>query len=179
MWITVLNSADCSRYELHQKLWGLFPQHQAGKSDRPFCYKDTGETVYVLSNTETSESVSVDIEQGERYMFTVTASARRGTYRDESGKRVKLNPYTTASELKQWLARRLAGCAELGLIDVTVLPPRTVTKPNGNKMVFPKTEFKGVLTITDVDEFKRVASVGIGQGGAFRLGAILLIGDAL
>lgn len=174
MWITVLDSG-LNHYELHQKLWGLFPQHQAADSDRPYCYKDTGSKVYVLSNSEPSiESKRGEINE-QQYMFTLSASARRGTYRDENGKRVRLPAYSTHEELKDWLHRRLDGCATVDFVDIKPVSPRSVVKPCGRKMVFPQAEFKGLLTVTNKEKFSEIAAVGIGQGCAFGLGAILLL----
>lgn len=178
MWATVLDKMDTPDYMTHQLLWGFFPEHQASSSDRVFCYKDTGDKIYMLSAVEPkTESVKIELSEGKSVMFWLCASYnRRPSGRDENGKRVyyKQPDITHPKALSDWLQRRLGESAILQFVDVKTLAPHSVTRKDGKKMVWPQAQFMGTLSVKKPSDFLSIISRGIGAGCAFGLGAMIL-----
>lgn len=178
MWITVLNKLDTPDYLVHKMLWGFFPDQQADHSSRSFCYHDAGDKIYMLSSVEPkTECKKVSLTAGQCVMFSMSASYnRRPCGRDENGKRVyyKQPDITSPQQLKEWLQRRLGDTASIQFVDIKKLPPHSVARKDGKKMVWPQNQFMGTLSVHNPDAFLEIIGNGIGAGCAFGLGAMIL-----
>lgn len=178
MWITILNKLDTPDYLVHKLLWGFFPDQQVSQSGRVFCYHDAGDKIYMLSSVEPkTECKKISLTADQCVMFSMSASYnRRPSGRDENGKRVyhKQPDITRPQQLKDWLQRRLADTASIQFVDIKKLPPHSVARKDGKKMVWPQHQFMGTLNVHKPDEFLEIIGKGIGAGGAFGLGAMIL-----
>ena len=48
MWLTILKKMpNISDYQQHQLLWGFFRKQQEDALERPFCFRDTGDQLFV------------------------------------------------------------------------------------------------------------------------------------
>lgn len=178
MWFTILNKLDTPDYLVHKLLWGFFPEQQAFQSERVFCYHDAGDKIYMLSSVEPkTECKKVSLAAGQCVMFSMTASYnRRPSGRDENGKRVyyKQPDITHPQQLKDWLKRRLADTASIQFVDIKKLPPHSIARKDGRKMVWPQHQFMGTLSVHKPGELLEIIGNGIGAGCAFGLGAMIL-----
>lgn len=178
MWSTILDKMDVPDYIVHQLLWGFFPEQQAESSERVFCYKDTGDKIYMLSSAEPkTESMKIELQESQSVMFSLCASYnRRPSGRCPDGRRIyyKQPDITHPKALRDWLQRRLGESAMLQFVDVKPLAPHSVTRKDGKKMVWPQAQFMGTLNIKNPSEFLVIISRGIGAGCAFGLGAMIL-----
>lgn len=172
MWLTTLNKMpNVSDYQQHQLLAGFFDTYDDGK-DRPFCFRDTGEQLIVLSNVKPkTDSREITFKNAQTLMFECRASVRQRSYQ---GRLIKPQDFT-ASHLKEWFCRRLEKGAYVDYVTFKKLPPHKVRKSqNGQVMFFNQTLFYGTLTISNADEFDKLVGHGIGAGGAFGFGALIL-----
>ncbi len=172
MWLTILDKMQSvSDYQQHQLLWTFFKEEQAAGYSRPFCYRDTGDQIIMLSNTEPStSSKEVRFVVGQQLMFECRASLNKRRTMD----RIIYPQDYTAEQTKDWIKRRLDGAATVDYVAYKSMPPHIVIKNNGHKMPLSQVLFFGTLTITDATLFDEKISTGIGQGGAFGFGAMML-----
>lgn len=172
MWLTTLNKMpNVSDYQQHQLLAGFFDKYADGK-DRPFCFRDTGEQLIVLSTQQPkTDSKEITFKSGQTLMFECRASVRKRTIQ---GKLIKPEDFT-ASHLKQWFCKLLRDGAYVDYVTFKKMSPHKITKSQtGHVMCFNQTFFYGTLTVTNPEVFDRLVGHGIGAGGAFGFGALIL-----
>lgn len=172
MWLTTLDKMpNVTDYQQHQLLAGFFDKYDDGE-DRPFCFRDTGSQLIILSSQKPkTDSTEIVFKNAQTLMFECRASVRQRSYK---GNIIKPHEFT-ANHLKEWFCRRLESGAYVDYVTFKKLAPHKVEKSqNGQVMFFNQTMFYGTLTITNAQEFDRLASHGIGAGGAFGFGALIL-----
>ncbi|MDZ7922738.1 MAG: type I-E CRISPR-associated protein Cas6/Cse3/CasE [Marinagarivorans sp.] len=175
MWATFIKLSSDDEYLAHQSVWSLFPSAQAEKTERPFCYQKHGGYALVFSNVKPdSESVEVIINDGADLLFDVIGSPSRGTYRDDKGRRRRMNPHTTVESMNDWLKRRLDGAALVTSVITKPLSPHAFSHPKSGRIVHPQAHFRGRLKVVDAGKMSEIVARGIGQAAAFGLGAVVL-----
>lgn len=104
-------------------------------------------------------------------MFECRASINDRRY---NGVKHKAKDYSD-EQIKEWFRRRLEACAYVDYVAYKRYPPHKIQKlQTGETMIFNQTMFFGTLTVIDAKEFERVISHGIGRGGAFGFGAMII-----
>lgn len=179
MWFTVLEKMDVPEYLVHKLLWGFFPEAQKAGAERPFCYKDTGDQILMLSSIEpNTDSKKIALKKDQSVMFWMCASYnRRPSGRDENGNKVYrkgVRFVTSPKELQAWLQRRIGDTATIQFVEIKKLPPKAVLRVNGEKMVWPQAQYMGTINVHKPSEFLALASRGFGAGCAFGLGAMIM-----
>ena len=174
MWLTVLNKMpNISDYQQHQLLWGFFRQQDA--KQRPFCFRDTGDEILVLSSVKPStESREIKFERGQTLMFELRMSiGKSGSSRKNPD---ALSPHQwSADEIKRRFINILDDVADVDFVTFKKNSvPHVVVKNDGHKMYFNQTMFYGTLTVKDPQRFDKKISHGIGRGCAFGFGAMML-----
>lgn len=176
MWLSVLSAPECEAYRTHQFLWGYFPEQQNnGTTERPFCFRELDDQLLMLSGIRPAAPArQIELEAGRSLLFEMIASPRRGTYRAADGKRQRLPPMKSPRDMADWLRRRLDCAATVQFVDVKPLAPLSLRHADGNLVVLPQALFRGVLNVSDGERLRERMAGGIGQGGAFGLGMLLL-----
>lgn len=175
MWFTVLEKMDTPKELIHRLLWGFFPDLQKAGAERPFCYKDTGDQILMLSTVEpNTDSKKIEFAKGQTVMFWMCASYNRRLTAKDGGYKRGVRFVTQPGELQAWLQRRLGDTATVNYVDVKQLAPETVVRKGGQKMTWPQTRLIGTLTVTSPVEFAALVGRGIGAGCAFGLGAMIM-----
>lgn len=172
MWFTTLEKMpNVSDYQQHQILWGFFPKQQQDAEQRPFCFRDTGDQLLVLSNVKpNTESKEIKFQNGQTLMFEVRMSLGDKT----SGNVVTKPKDLTADQLKNRFINTFIDIADIGHVSFKNYPPHIVRKNDGHKIPYHQIMYFGVLTVLDAEKFDARISRGIGRGCAFGFGAMIL-----
>ena len=168
MWLTVLDKMqNVSDYQQHQLLSGFFEAYDK----RPFCFRDTGEHIVLLSNQKPkTECREITFSDGQALLFECRASVRG---RSCAGVKIKPEQYT-AKHLKEWFVRRLLPAANVQYVTFKKMSPHKILRNDGRLMILNQTLFYGTLIVNDAKAFDELVGHGIGAGGAFGFGALIL-----
>lgn len=175
IFLTETNNPPTPEYCIHQYLWSYFDRMPDGA--RPFVFKKLKDKILMLSNIKPnciSHNISSRFNTGFAYQFDVLASPIRGTYRDDEGNRKRRLPYSTNADRIDWLKRRLIGCAEVRFAQVFDKPPRRFKKSDGHVIKIDECTIKGVVVISDKDEFINRIAAGIGGRGVWGCGLFFM-----
>lgn len=160
-------------YSQHQLLWGFFPSIQKSSGERPFCFRDTGDQIIMLSNAQpTTESKKLEFEVGQILMFECLTSPDNTKLPD--GRKIHADKRSSES-LKKWFKDRVGDTADVNYVSYKTFAPMSIPhQKQCRKMVFSQVQFFGTLTIVDPERFSEKLGRGIGQGVAFGFGALML-----
>ncbi len=172
MWFTTLKKMpSVSDYQQHQLLWGFFGKQQKDAEQRPFCFRDTGDELLVLSSGKPStDSREIKFQNGQTLMFEVRMSLGDSHLKGQTTKAHQL----TADQLKNRFINTFIDIADIGHVSFKALAPHIVTKNDGHKIPYHQIMYFGVLTVLDAEKFDARISRGIGRGCAFGFGAMIL-----
>ena len=172
MWFTTLEKIQSvSDYQQHQLLWTFFKEQQGAGESRPFCYRDTGTQILMLSSVKPNcESREIHFTDGQHLMFECRASINARRY-----KTVTYKPQDyTAEQKRDWFRRKFEHAATIDFVTFKSFAPHVVLNNSNHKIVLNQTAFFGTLTISDAAKFESIVSTGIGEGKAFGFGMLLL-----
>ena len=165
---------DCGDYQLHQSVCRFFSQ-DIEKGGRNFCYKRIGSGVVIFSDRSIAQHSIKNTIYKQGYRFSIEFTPNRKTYRDENGKRKRHKNTMNGNDAANWLFNRFEGCAKLSDVKCKQLSPHKIEKPCGNNaMIFARYTASGLITITNAQATEAKIVKGIGQGGAFGMGAMIL-----
>lgn len=171
LYYTVLDKMpDVTDAQQHQLLYAFFRSSEE-PIKRPFCYRDTGEHILMLSGEKpNTECVELDFKCGQTLFFECRASINA---RSHHGKKISPQEFT-AKHVKDWFRRRLDGGAYVDYVTFKKLAPHKIRKNDGQVILLNQTMFYGSLIVMNPDQFKKIIATGIGKGGAFGFGMLLL-----
>lgn len=170
MWVTRIPRPDVPIYAVHQALWTYFPEHL---EERPFVYRDDGESVVMLSRHRPAcpaFEVGHRIQAGRVYQFRVRASPMNN--RKVNGRRKRV-PLEGNDRRRQWLQDRIAG-ADLRFIRLQDGKDLDFRKNDGRRVWVVWCEAHGTLYVRDRAAFVRQLLAGIGGRGAWGMGLMLM-----
>ena len=152
-------------------LWGFFRKQQEDALERPFCFRDTGDQLFVLSNVKPStESHEIKFQRGQTLMFEIRMSLGVKRNRETVVKPQDL----TADQIKRRFITIFSDVANVDYVTFKKLPPHIITRNDGHRMPLNQTMFYGTLTVKDPLKFDEKISRGVGRGCAFGFGAMIL-----
>lgn len=184
-------------YGIHQAVWGLFPED--GKARRDFLYRvearhRDGRIRLLLQSqrrprssavarVEASDLFPLDlaVAPGPRRFSLVANPVKTLSKAWVGGAHGQRKPLTDPLKRRLWLARKLAGAAELAEVRVCELPPIQFRKPREDfrsGCVQPLL-FVGNLEVTDEQRMTRLIIEGIGPAKGFGCGLLTLAPPAL
>lgn len=169
MYYTVLNKMQgISDAQQHQILYGFF---RGDDDKRPFCFRDTGDEILMLSNQKpNTDCKEIVFEKGQTLMFECRASINARKHR---GVKIPARDFT-AEHIKEWFKRRLDGGAYVDFVTFKRLAPHKIYKNDGSIAILDQTMFYGTLTVMNPKQFEEIISTGIGKGGVFGFGMMIL-----
>ena len=174
MWVSALQSPKVTRDALHQVLWSYFPDIDDG-SQRPFLFRKSKDRLLMLSRIKPAcESIAISdsIRAGRMYQFDVIASPRNGHNTKKPGA-YKHRFIVGNAERKAWFARRITG-ATPGFIQVFDRPNLQLVNRRHQEIVRPACIIRGTLKVDDRAEFMHSMLSGIGGGGAWGFGLLVM-----
>lgn len=194
---------ECARnpYEFHRQLWRLFPgelresrsngeESRQGflfrvEEHRPGCparvlvqSRRAPETVSGLALAGPREFHPKPVF-GQRLAFLLTANpVKTITDTEHDAKPGKKSekcrvPLIREDNQREWLARKLAGVAEIETVTVAPHPPLHFRKGNRAGKLATVT-YEGVLRVMDADRLAKLLENGIGPAKAFGCGLMLV-----
>ena len=174
-WYARIPKMDVPAYCVHQLLWSYLPKEyrQAG-AERPFVYLQDKEHIHVISRMPLSTDallLETSISSGKVYQFKVLCSPSRDG-KSPDGERLRRLYYRGNDERREWLSRRLDGCAEVLFSSVFDRPVRLIKKPKGVTVKIEECVITGTLRVTDKMAFLSKMSSGIGGRGAWGCGLL-------
>ncbi len=112
------------------------------------------------------------VSAGTRYHFRLTASPCHGVG-GHGGKRVRgtRTPIRDPTAQASWLARILAGAADLAHIQITA-PVKTTGWRGDRAITVTSVTFSGELTVIDPDQLRERAIAGVGPAKAYGNGLL-------
>jgi CRISPR system Cascade subunit CasE len=178
-------AAVVNPYDLHRLLWTAFP----GMPDasRPYLFRvlrsrgDAAREVVMLSTQRPARprdsrvglvdcrAVSPAFRAGQRLRFEVSANPVKRLA--GSGERV---PLIRDEERLAWLARRLAGAAEVEAARVAATERLYFRKPGMPPGKIEAVLFSGVLRVQDPARLLEALRTGVGPAKSFGCGLLLL-----
>jgi CRISPR system Cascade subunit CasE len=169
-------------YDWHQRIWDLFVGQDGKRRDFLFRVDRLEEAfrVMVLSRSQPTKpdwcregcfkakTVQASYFGHERYQFSLLANPTKKL----GGKRLALS----ADDLLIWMERKAAtGGFIVETATLQIIPRgREYFRKNGIRGAHKSVEFRGVLTVTDPEQFKSSVTQGIGSAKAFGFGLLLL-----
>lgn len=175
MWISVIAKPNCPNYSTHQYLWSYFPGATKGE-ERPFLYRALDSSILMLSRVRPAIPGAVNVadrvQAGAVYQFDALVSARNGQ-NHKPGRPQKHRFIRDNDELRAWFSRRLSG-AEPGFVQIFDRPDLRLTKASGHVIVRPQCVIRGTVKVNDRSEFLGCLARGVGGGGAWGLGLMVL-----
>lgn len=188
-------------YDLHRQLWRLFPgearevRSNGDEVRQGFLFRvedhQTGRPAPLLVQSRRAPEAAPGVTlvgtrefhpqpaAGLRLSFLITANpvktitdAERDAKPGKKSEKCRV-PLIREEEQREWLARKLAGAAEVGAVAVQPHPPfyfRKGTKAGKLAVV----TFEGVLSVEEPETFVRLLENGIGPAKAFGCGLLLV-----
>lgn len=176
-WYARIPALPVPAYCLHQLLWTYLPEeHRQAGAHRPFVYLQEKEHIHVISRMPLStEAMLIEqiISSGKVYQFKVLCSPSRGG-KSPDGKRLRRLYYRGNEERREWLSRRLEGCADVLFCSVFDRPERHIKKPKGVTVKIEECVITGTLRVTDKMAFISKLCDGVGGRGAWGCGLLYL-----
>ena len=127
-----------------------------------------------------TKEITNDFLSARMYRFNLLANPTRKVRRYDNGIALKNGrriPLTKHEDLLAWMQRK-ALSGGFGIAEPTALSiitkPRSYFQKTGMRGVHHAVEFSGVLTVTDLDLFRRTFAIGIGSAKAFGFGLLAL-----
>lgn len=177
MWIAAVAKPDAPEATVHQYLWGYYPDREGGQ-ERPFLYRTLESTILMLSRIKPA-CPAVDIKErikaGTVYQFDVLASPRNGFSGDNGGRYRNRHHHKfirSNGHRREWFGRRLAG-AEPTFAQIYDRPDLRI-KRRDNLITRPACIIRGTLRVTDRAEFMGTLLRGIGGGGVWGFGLLVM-----
>lgn len=180
-------------YEIHRALWSVFPDDPAQTRDFLFRVEQNSTSkaqILMQSLREPGEDashtrilaskpVSINIDAGHVFRFLLVANPVK-TIQDEQG-RVNKNgdikksrvPLIKEEDQFAWLERKLAGAAQLKMMEINKLAPLHFRKGGRAGKIQPYA-FKGVLQTNNPAQLMALITQGIGPAKAFGCGMLSL-----
>jgi CRISPR system Cascade subunit CasE len=194
--VMISGTACRNPYEIHRVLWKLFPEDAEAARDFLFRVERSGQQlteVLLQSRREPntvpirearllgSKSYPLRLQAGQRLRFLLLANPVK-TINDEGGrldadgevKKCRV-PLTHDEDLQAWLARKLAGAADIESVVIEKRPPINFRKASEKRVgkVQP-VSFQGALSVVDPDGLETLLLSGIGPAKAFGCGLLSL-----
>lgn len=169
-------------YSIHRMVYSFFPE----KSPERFLYADQGlsgnrREILILSGSVPelpedvpgcSRKIGDQFFSHSSFRFEILLNPVKTTPRSNKREPVKgqlpLLTYFT-DRMKKWGFE-----CDLETLEVVILPSMNFTK-KGHSCRMHKVKYRGVLTVTDQDTFRKCFESGIGHGKAFGFGLLQLI----
>jgi len=186
----ITNRRPRNPYEIHLKIWKLFPDRQSAVRDFLFRVEksDPGSQSILLQSGTCPVSRERDLKiigqkevhysfvEGMSLRFLLTANPTK-RIPDKGGKKKNQGkcrvPLIDEDEIREWLKRKFTRAARL---QEAVLTKRNTTyfhkKRQPGKIV--TVTYSGLLTVTDTGSFHDLVEKGIGPAKAFGCGLLSL-----
>lgn len=194
--VMIHGSISRNPYEIHRALWRLFPEDADAERDYLFRVEHSSQqqakvlmqsyrepVVRDASGTKllATRDYPLKLSAGQRLRFLLIANPVR-TINDENG---RLNargevkkcrvPLIHEEEWRAWLARKLAGCAELETLIAEKRMPMNFHKANEKRVgKIQPVNFQGVLLVNEPNGLSDLICSGIGPAKAFGCGLLSL-----
>ena len=170
MWLAAVARPACPANVIHKTLWGYFPDVADG-DPRPFLYRELGERIALLSRIPPAcpaAALGERIHAGRVYQFDVLASPRNGHNQHKGHRFIRDN-----GERRAWFGRRLTGAAPT-FVHVYDRPDVHIGRGRGQAITRPACRISGTVRVTDRAAFLDCLLRGIGGGGAWGFGLLVL-----
>ncbi|HNF92262.1 MAG TPA: type I-E CRISPR-associated protein Cas6/Cse3/CasE [Accumulibacter sp.] len=188
-------------YEVHRRLWRMFPgerrETRRGEEEERSGFlfrveeRATGRPARVLVQSRLAPAGAHGLgligsrefhptpSVGQRLAFVLTANpvktivdAQRDSKPGKQSEKCRV-PLVKEGEQRQWLARKLAGAADVEGAEILSHPPVYFRKGNrGGKLVV--CTFEGILRVTSPDPLNGLLENGIGPAKSFGCGLLLV-----
>ncbi len=186
----ISNRRPLNPYEIHRKIWSLFPDRPTATRDFLFRVEKTspaGQAILLQSamapvagNRNVSivghKEVEYSFGQGMALRFHLTANPTK-RIRDFGGKKKNQGrcrvPLVDEDEIQAWLVRKFADSAQLHEVVVASKDTLYFRKKEMPGKVVTVT-YNGLLTVSDGDLLKKMVIKGIGPAKAFGCGLLSL-----
>lgn len=177
-------------YQIHQKLWSLFPNRPEATRDFLFRVEQSspGGHAILLQSAVAPVSAKGDLvlidqkefgysfKQGMSLRFLLTANPTK-RIRDLGGKKKNQGrcrvPFIDEDEIRDWLARKVSDAAQLHEINI-VRKNTLYFRKKGNPGKVVTVTYSGLLTVSDGHLLQGVVEKGIGPAKAFGCGMLSL-----
>jgi len=188
-------------YEIHRRLWRLFPgeerETRGGSDDarQGFLFRveeqGTGSPTRVLVQSRFAPTHAEGVNligsrefqpaprMGQRLAFVLTANpvktivdAQLAAKPGKQSAKCRV-PLIKEEAQREWLARKLAGAAELETVDILAHAPLYFRKgQRGGKLA--TCSFEGVVQVSSPEKLTRLLENGVGPAKAFGCGLLLV-----
>ncbi len=192
--VMIHGSISRNPYEIHRALWSLFPENAAADRDYLFRVERFGQQqaeVLMQSMREpfagnapgvrllACKDYPLSLNVGQQLRFLLIANPVK-TINDENG---RLNargevkkcrvPLIREEEWRNWLVRKLFGCAELQTLIAEKRLPLNFRKVKEKRVgKIQPVSFQGVLQVKDPAVFNELITTGIGPAKALGCGML-------
>lgn len=187
---TTLQEGLADGYRWHQALWRAFPGRNGEARDFLSRVDEKGPWVEALVLSPTApvpqpwgrwetRAVAPGFLRHTRYVFALRANPTvKRVVRVESGERQKNGRRTricSPDDLRAWIEKKAADSGFRVEGGLAVDPPVDQLCWRGpRKIVHARVDYRGVLSVTEVEAFERAYRTGIGSAKAFGFGLLLL-----
>ncbi|MEA3548486.1 MAG: type I-E CRISPR-associated protein Cas6/Cse3/CasE [Thermodesulfobacteriota bacterium] len=177
-------------YQVHQKIWSLFPNRPEAKRDFLFRveqFSPGGQAILLQSALMPvavkgdlvlldQKEISYSFGEGMGLRFLLTANPTK-RIRDVGGKKKNQGkcrvPLIDEDEIRDWLVRKFTGVAQLH--EMIIAGKNTLYfRKKGNPGKIATVTYSGLLTVSDGDFFQGFVEKGIGPAKAFGCGLLSL-----
>lgn len=193
--IMIKGAACRNPYEIHRILWNLFPSDADAQRDYLFRVERMGQqqAEILLQSQRKPECATRDasllatreyvprLRSGQRLRFMIIGNPVK-TIQDESGRLNRQGevkkcrvPLIRDEEWRQWLERKLAGCAELETLIAEKRLPMNFRKAKERRVgKIQPVRFQGVLKVENEAALMDLIENGIGPAKGFGCGMLSL-----
>lgn len=161
-------------YEIHQYLYGYFPQHIKGDY-RPFLFRAAGNQCLMVSRIKPScPYKEISLESGRTYAaegLLVPVDKRRHR---ANGKLIEI-PITSYEKCRDWFmaaCSRFGGCVGFNRWEERYVV--SVRHINGHQIPIQPMQVKAMIMVTNPELFSEMLLRGLGRRKAFGYGLLCL-----
>ena len=131
--------------------------------------------------TKNYDSLLARLKEGDYWNFRLCANPTRSSSKEkeETSKRGKVFAHVTTEQQKKWLLLRSEGCGFMlkeNVFDVVHTSWEKFPKgrANNRKVIIRTATFEGILTIANLELFKKTLLSGIGRAKAYGCGLLTI-----
>ena len=176
MFLSIIPRLERDAYRTHVYIYSYFDIPQT--ADRPFVFRETDDYLIVVSRIPPKckhVDIKSRIKMGDTQAFSLICSPQRSHSAKVDGKRVTKRrvPYKTATEVSDWLDRRLDGAATVAYRRVDPIKPLLV-KAGKKHYGMDRSIIRGSLSVDDRSKFIDLVTNGVGPKGWLGCGLLLM-----